>query len=103
MRLAGGGLARLAVADRGALGAAADLACVLEHRVLEQLLAHRLDQLHARHLQQADRLLQLRRHHQLLGELELLLELQKGPGPSFAGSVSAQREDDRPEPPTCVD
>jgi hypothetical protein len=34
-----------------------------------------LEQFHARELQQLDRLLQLGRHHQLLGELEALFEL----------------------------
>ena len=37
---------------------------------------HCLDELHARHLQQLDRLLQLGRHDQLLRHLELLFELQ---------------------------
>ena len=52
----------------------ARLACLrtlLEHRVLEQLFLDELTQLHARHLQQLDRLLQLRRHGQLLAQLEL--------------------------------
>ena len=50
------------------------LEALLEHRVLLELLLDQVDQLHARQLQQLDRLLELRRHHQLLRELQLLLE-----------------------------
>src|SRR5690606_22134423 len=48
---------------------------VLEDGVLEELLLHHLGELHAGHLQQPDRLLQLRCHHQLLRKLDLLLQL----------------------------
>ena len=48
---------------------------VVEDGVLEHLLMHELGQLHARELQQADRLLQLRSHHELLRELQLLPHL----------------------------
>ena len=44
----------------------ARLGPLLEDRVLEQLFLHELAQLHARHLQQLDRLLKLRRHDELL-------------------------------------
>ena len=41
----------------------------------------KVDQLHARQLQELDRLLQLRRHHQLLRQPQTLLELQRHPVP----------------------
>ena len=41
---------------------------LLEDRVLLQLLLDEVDELEPRELQQLDRLLQLRRHHQLLGQ-----------------------------------
>ena len=49
-----------------------------EHRVGIELLADLVDELEARELEQADRLLQLRRHDELLTELELLLYLHLG-------------------------
>ena len=49
----------------------------LEHGVLLQLLLHEIDELHARELEQLDRLLQLRSHHQLLAEADLLFELKR--------------------------
>jgi hypothetical protein len=51
-----------------------DLVWLLEERVLVHLLAHLLQQLHPGELQQLDRLLQLGSHHQLLRELQVLLE-----------------------------
>ena len=54
-----------------------DLHALFEDRVLLELLVHEVDQLHARQLQQLDRLLKLRRHHQLLTEPYLLLELER--------------------------
>jgi hypothetical protein len=64
----GRGLDPLLLARRGLL--LGDLAGLLEHGVLHQLLRQQGVELHARHLQQLDRLLQRRRHHQLLRQLE---------------------------------
>jgi hypothetical protein len=61
-------------------GARVDLV-VGQDRVGVELLADLVDQLQARELQQADGLLQLRRHHELLAHPELLLDLH-GIGPS---------------------
>ena len=47
----------------------------LEERVRLHLLADLLDELHARQLEQLDRLLQLGRHHQLLRHPQALFEL----------------------------
>ena len=63
-----------------------DLAGLLEDRVLGELLLDDVDELEPRELQQLDRLLQLRRHHQLLGQLELLLELDRHSSSTRAGS-----------------
>ena len=73
------GLGHLRVAVRGA-GARVDL-FVGEDRVPVELLPNLVDQLESRELEQANRLLQLRRHHELLTELELLLDLH----PIFPG------------------
>ena len=54
-----------------------DLDGLLEHRVLGQLLLDDVHELETRELEELDRLLQLRRHHQLLRELELLFELDR--------------------------
>ena len=64
------GLAVLGVAVRP--GPRIDL-LVGQHRVGVELLADLVDELEARELEQADGLLQLRRHDELLAELELLL------------------------------
>ena len=53
-----------------------------------ELLADLVDQLEARELQQANRLLQLRRHHELLTELELLLDLHRVPWTALAKTQS---------------
>ena len=53
-----------------------DLA-VFEDRVLHHLFADQVDELHSRQLQQLDRLLQLRGHHELLAELVDLLDLDR--------------------------
>jgi hypothetical protein len=55
------------------LSAVAPLERVFEDGVLQELFLHHLGELHSGHLQQPDRLLQLRRHHQLLRKLDLLL------------------------------
>src|SRR5262249_37511170 len=58
---------------------------ILEDGVLHHLFTDQVDQLHARELKQLDRLLQLGGHHQLLAELEMLLDLhrhQRGPSRS---------------------
>ncbi len=49
-----------------------------QHWIGIELLADLVDELEARELEQADRLLQLRRHDELLTELELLLYLHLG-------------------------
>ena len=59
-----------------AAGPGVDL-LVGEDRVGVELLADLVDELEARELEQADRLLQLRRHHELLTELELLLDFHR--------------------------
>ncbi len=63
-RLGGRGLLRL---RRLVLG---DVPGLLEDRVLHQLLREKRVELHAGHLQKLDRLLQRRRHHQLLRQLQ---------------------------------
>jgi hypothetical protein len=50
-----------------------------EDRVRVELFANLVDELEARKLQEADRLLQLGGHHQLLTESELLLDLHRLP------------------------
>jgi hypothetical protein len=50
---------------------------VVEDGVLEHLLVHEVCQLHARQLQQPDRLLQLRGHHQLLRQLQFLAHFHR--------------------------
>jgi hypothetical protein len=50
---------------------------VFEDRVLLHLLLDEAHQVQLGQLEQLDRLLQLRRHHQLLGEFELLLEFDR--------------------------
>src|SRR5262249_38617056 len=56
--------------DGGDLGLALDLLVdlLLEHRVLGELLVDERLELGTRYLEDLDRLPQLRRHHQLLGE-----------------------------------
>ena len=71
-------LRRARALDRLAVGAGARVDLVVgQDRVGVELLADLVDELEARKLQQADRLLQLRRHHELLAELELLLDLHR--------------------------
>ena len=48
-----------------------------QHRVRVELLADLVDQLEARKLQQPNGLLQLRRHDQLLGQLDLPLDFHR--------------------------
>ena len=50
---------------------------LLEHGVLLDLRLQGLGQLEAAELQQLDRLAQLRRHHQLLGQLQVLSEFKR--------------------------
>jgi hypothetical protein len=84
-----GRIARTRGLGRGAVLLALD--ALLEHRVLLQLLLHEIDELHARELQQLDRLLQLRRHHQLLTEADLLLELECHEDRSYASRKFSPR------------
>ena len=51
-----------------------ELEALLEDRILLKLLLDRGEELETGELQQLDGLLQLRRHHQLLGQPELLSE-----------------------------
>ncbi len=67
------------LASAVAAGPGVDL-LVGQHRVGVELLADLVDELQARELQEADRLLQLRRHHELLTEPELLLDLHRAAG-----------------------
>ena len=48
------------------------LCSLLQKRIFQELLVHRLHEIEARHLQQLDGLLQLRGHDELLAELQLL-------------------------------
>src|SRR6185436_4428293 len=50
---------------------------VVEDRVLEHLLVHEVGQLNSRELQEPDRLLQLRCHHQLLRQLQFLAHFHR--------------------------
>src|SRR5690606_13450445 len=59
---------------------------LLEQRVLLQLVADEGLELEVRELEQLDRELQLGRHHQLLGNAQLLLQLE-GHLPSSRGSA----------------
>jgi hypothetical protein len=54
-----------------------ELEALLEHRILLELLLDRGEEFETRELQQLDGLLQLRRHHQLLGQPELLSECDR--------------------------
>ena len=100
--LARGVVLRLGVVDGVGLGVdrvlrddvrrdLARLGLILEDRVLEHLLLHEVDQLHSRHLQQLDRLLELRRHDELLGLAKLLLDLHGGSGESRFPRVGSGR------------
>ena len=48
-----------------------DIHPLFQQRVLRQFLGDDIEQFRARKLQQLDRLLKLRRHHQLLTEFDL--------------------------------
>ncbi len=63
-----------------------------EHGVRIELLADLVDQLEPRELEQADGLLQLGRHHQLLAQLELLLDLHRALSPVRTNTHSADRQ-----------
>jgi hypothetical protein len=63
-----------------------DLEVVFEDRVLEHLLVDHVHELHARELEQLDRLLELRRHDELLAQAQLLAHLHAHRRSSF-GSV----------------
>ena len=63
---------------------------LLEDRILLQLLLDQVDQLEPGQLQQLDRLLQLRRHHQLLAEPELLFEFDRHRSVGLVRSVQAE-------------
>ena len=73
------------------LGLVPGLGPLLEHRVLGQLLGDQGLELGAGHLQQLDRLLQRRRHHQPLRQLErqFLLEGHRSSGPAGCLRVAA--------------
>jgi len=75
------GVLQLDRADR-LLVAGPDLLRLLEQRVLHQLAAYEVLQLVPRELQELDRLLQLRGHHQLLAHPQVLPHLKcHGPSP----------------------
>ena len=71
----------------GVAGAGVDL-LVRQDGIAIQLLADLVNELQARELQEANGLLQLRRHHELLTELELLLDLHRRGGRGETGGLA---------------
>ena len=86
---------RLRALARIVAGAASLDVLVGQHRVVVELLPDLVDQLQPGELQQFDGLLQLRRHHQLLGQAELLLDFHGVSAGATPGLGPSMRESSR--------